>query len=98
MLSLARSKLHTHNIRVGRTDFHPVIIHVSPSLVIHLFIMSTNESPTTTESFKTTTKISKTKPKIKWSSKYNEDDADIELISSDGWHFKVHSYRLQTFS
>jgi hypothetical protein len=34
----------------------------------------------------------------KWSTKYNDEDADLELISSDGWHFKVHSYRLQTVS
>jgi hypothetical protein len=46
----------------------------------------------------TSTTIETTKTKIKWSSKYNEDDADVELISSDGWHFRVHSYRLQTFS
>lgn len=38
------------------------------------------------------------KTEIKWSSKYNDEDADVELVSSDGWHFKVHSYRLQTFS
>jgi len=34
----------------------------------------------------------------KWSTEYRDDDADLELISSDGWHFKVHSYRLQTVS
>ena len=70
MLNSVRSKLHTRNIRVGRTDFHPVIIHLSPSLIKHLITMSTNESHTTTEITKTTTKNTKTKPKIKWSSLY----------------------------
>jgi len=38
------------------------------------------------------------KTEIKWSTKYNDEDADVELVSSDGWHFKVHSYRLQNIS
>jgi hypothetical protein len=29
---------------------------------------------------------------------YDDDDADIELISSDNFRFKVHSYRLQSAS
>jgi hypothetical protein len=32
------------------------------------------------------------------SEKYNSDDADISLISSDNVLFKVHSYRLMTAS
>ena len=32
------------------------------------------------------------------SKKYNSDDADISLISSDNVLFKVHSYRLMTAS
>jgi hypothetical protein len=30
--------------------------------------------------------------------KYNSDDADISLISSDNFLFKVHSYRLMAAS
>jgi len=29
---------------------------------------------------------------------YDSDDADVVLISSDNYRFKVHSYRLQCFS
>jgi hypothetical protein len=32
------------------------------------------------------------------SMKYNSDDADISLISSDNFLFKVHSYRLMAAS
>ena len=32
------------------------------------------------------------------SKKYNSDDADISLVSSDNVLFKVHSYRLMTAS
>lgn len=32
------------------------------------------------------------------SKKYNSDDADISIISSDNILFKVHSYRLMTAS
>jgi len=30
--------------------------------------------------------------------KYNSDDADVTIVSSDGVEFKVHSYRLQAAS
>jgi hypothetical protein len=30
--------------------------------------------------------------------KYNSEDADVTLVSSDGVEFKVHSYRLQAAS
>ena len=35
------------------------------------------------------------KTKLKWCAKYQDEEADVELIASDGWHFKVHSYRLR---
>jgi hypothetical protein len=33
--------------------------------------------------------------KYKICDEYDSDDADIDLISSDNYRFKVHSYRLQ---
>lgn len=36
-----------------------------------------------------------TSGKYKVCEEYDSDDADIELISSDNYRFKVHSYRLQ---
>jgi hypothetical protein len=52
---------------------------------------------TTDDPMTKTIDIAKT-TESKWSSKYNDENADVELISSDGWHFKVHSYRLQFIS
>jgi len=52
---------------------------------------------TTADTSNTETGTAK-KTDVKWSTKYNDDDADVELVSSDGWHFKVHSYQLQTVS
>lgn len=41
---------------------------------------------------------SQTKEPLKTSEAYDDEDADIELISSDNILFKVHSYRLQCAS
>jgi hypothetical protein len=35
--------------------------------------------------------IKEGKPEVKMSTKYNEDDADLIIISSDGVSFKVHT-------
>jgi hypothetical protein len=43
-------------------------------------------------------KVDKEKKTPTVSTKYNSDDADISLISSDNVLFKVHSYRLMTAS
>ena len=42
--------------------------------------------------------VNKEKKSPTVSKKYNSDDADISLISSDNVLFKVHSYRLMTAS
>lgn len=36
--------------------------------------------------------------KVKWSERYNEDDADVTIVSSDGVRFKVHSFMLKSSS
>jgi hypothetical protein len=41
---------------------------------------------------------SKPKEEPKTCEDYDDDDADIELISSDNVRFKIHSYRLQSAS
>lgn len=38
------------------------------------------------------------KNELKMHERYNADDADLELVSSDGTIFKVHSYQLQAAS
>jgi hypothetical protein len=43
-------------------------------------------------------KVDKEKKTPTVSAKYNSDDADISLISSDNVLFKVHSYRLMAAS
>lgn len=43
-------------------------------------------------------KVDKARKTPAISEKYNSDDADISLISSDNVLFKVHSYRLMTAS
>jgi hypothetical protein len=43
-------------------------------------------------------KVDKEKKTPTVSTKYNSDDADISLISSDNVLFKVHSYRLMAAS
>jgi len=48
-----------------------------------------------------TTSDSTTAPEVnppKICKEYDSDDADVVLISSDNYRFKVHSYRLQCFS
>ena len=42
--------------------------------------------------------VDKEKKTPNMSKKYNSDDADISIISSDNILFKVHSYRLMTAS
>jgi len=42
--------------------------------------------------------VDKEKKTPTMSKKYNSDDADISIISSDNILFKVHSYRLMTAS
>ena len=43
-------------------------------------------------------KVDKERKPPTMSKKYNSDDADISIISSDNILFKVHSYRLMTAS
>jgi len=43
-------------------------------------------------------KVDKERKTPTMSKKYNSDDADISIISSDNILFKVHSYRLMTAS
>ena len=70
---------------------HPLIKLIHPFSTVHYINMTSDDISTIgTDTAK--------KTEIKWSTKYNDEDADVVLVSSDGWHFKVHSYQLQTIS
>jgi len=84
--SIIMSKTHTHASGLLRFKLHSLIDFDLSFLSTYHSTMTVNVNPTPKAAKKT---------KLKWCAKYQDEEADVELIASDGWHFKVHSYRLR---
>jgi len=90
---------YTHNTVPDGEKLHILIITHSTYL-LHSNIKSpmSDPGPTPEANISKTESPTPTKHTLKICKEYDSDDADVMLISSDNYQFKVHSYRLQSAS